>query len=322
MNISELEAVSAVAMYGSFGDAAAALQTPLSTLSKRVARLENELGVALFERKTAAMSVSLTEQGAVLMPGIRSLLTANSAMLSAVSDMLGKNASTLVMGSPPLLGNIGESGLIADFLAENPDIELVSVMRSHSELMRLLSEGRLECAFFLVVGNAASKRGMWEMFKTDRYSLGVLRETDEMYIGLASDDPLTAKSSVNIKELRDHTFIFNKWHDGLGVSYGRDLSFFESLGENKSDYRIMFEDFVNTDYIYRLLSLGGCALPQSFPDKYDVPGIKFLPLEGWKQKTSVVFMARKHNAGALRLFTDYLKKHSDAVWQEDIPSEQ
>ena len=310
MNINELEAVAAIELCGSFAAAAKHLDAPVSTLSKRVSRLEGELGFPLFERKTAAMSVSLTEQGAALMPRISALLSANAELKAAVSGALGKTEQTLVIGRPPLLGDMGDSSLIARFLAENPKTELVSVIRSHAELLRLLSENQVECAFFLMVGQAMTKRRMWEMFRTERYFFSVLRESSEIFVGVSEKDALAEKSSVSIDELRGHTFIFNKWQDGIGAPYGRGPAFFDYLGANRNDFNVIYEDFINPDYVYRLVSLGGCAVPQVFPDKYSVPGIRFLRLEGWREKVSVVFIARKGRSGALKRFTDFIAENA------------
>jgi DNA-binding transcriptional LysR family regulator len=51
MEIRDLEYLAASATAGNFARAAAAIGISTSTISRRVARLEDELGLALFERR-------------------------------------------------------------------------------------------------------------------------------------------------------------------------------------------------------------------------------------------------------------------------------
>lgn len=75
MKIDEIyvwEAFAAVAKYGNFSKAAVGLRLPIPQLSKRVSKLEAQLGVRLFQRTTRV--VTLTDEGRALLPRVVSIL--------------------------------------------------------------------------------------------------------------------------------------------------------------------------------------------------------------------------------------------------------
>jgi len=104
--------------------AAAALRTklPKSTLSRSVTRLEQALGVRLFERTTR--SIRLTDEGLRLYEtASRGLATIGEA-LDLASDSPTKLRGTLRISAPPDLGNLFLADMIARFSAQNPDIRV------------------------------------------------------------------------------------------------------------------------------------------------------------------------------------------------------
>ncbi len=78
MDISSLKCFIVVAEHLNFSEAANRLFITQSTVSRRIASLENELGVRLFERK--ANGVSLTEAGSACLPDIREIVRRLEAM--------------------------------------------------------------------------------------------------------------------------------------------------------------------------------------------------------------------------------------------------
>jgi len=71
--ISAWEAFHGVAVHGGFSKAARSLRVSVPQLSKRVARLESDLGVRLFKRSTRV--VALTDEGKSLFPKVSTVLS-------------------------------------------------------------------------------------------------------------------------------------------------------------------------------------------------------------------------------------------------------
>src|ERR1700757_723134 len=82
-----------------FSEAARRLKIPVSTVSRRVTELEDQLGVRLIERSTR--NLRLTELGAeVLEHAIRSA-ELSEAVESIVSNRLADVSGTLRLSAPP-----------------------------------------------------------------------------------------------------------------------------------------------------------------------------------------------------------------------------
>lgn len=108
-NLPELEAVrvfAAVAQLRSFRGAAAALQLPRSTVSRRLSTLEKWLGTRLLQRTTR--QVSLTPAGEVFLTDVTPALTtigdAGQRLLAAKNEPSGLVRLTSTVGSADLVG--------------------------------------------------------------------------------------------------------------------------------------------------------------------------------------------------------------------------
>jgi len=110
MNLTDLNTFVSVAEKGSFTQAAAALGVPKSTVSRRVARLEDQLDTALLLRK--ARSFSLTEHGRQLQtrcaPALREIADTERALAEASGAPRGRLRITapLDVGSSPAFSRL------------------------------------------------------------------------------------------------------------------------------------------------------------------------------------------------------------------------
>jgi DNA-binding transcriptional LysR family regulator len=110
-----------VAQTGGFTRAAEAMNLPTSSISRSVARLEEELGVTLLERTTR--KVSLTDAGRAFFERARDALAgleeANALALDAAKEAHG----VVRVALPPEFGAFAGS-LLAPFLAAHPRIRV------------------------------------------------------------------------------------------------------------------------------------------------------------------------------------------------------
>lgn len=92
MQIPDVEVFAAVATASSLSGAARRLGLSAMTVSRRLASLEKELGVRLVHRTTR--SASLTPEGEVLLPFVRSILEADEAARHIESECRNGQWST------------------------------------------------------------------------------------------------------------------------------------------------------------------------------------------------------------------------------------
>jgi DNA-binding transcriptional LysR family regulator len=106
----------------SFTKAARALGLPKSTVSERVSRLEERLGVRLLERTTR--HVRPTAAGAAYYERAARVVAEIEEANAAVTDIHRSPKGLLRIGSPLLFGHAFLGDFVAEFLVAHPEIEV------------------------------------------------------------------------------------------------------------------------------------------------------------------------------------------------------
>src|SRR4051794_34241978 len=142
MELRHLRYFVAIAEERSFTRAAEKLWIAQPGLSTQIRRLEEELGVRLFERHTRG--VDLTEAGELLLDRARATLAAAEAARSTGRDLEAGLVGSVRLGVATCAGWSGTSGLLARFGRDWPEVE-VTVSESYGgTLVRDLRDGRLD----------------------------------------------------------------------------------------------------------------------------------------------------------------------------------
>ena len=115
-------AFAAVAEKSSFAEAASALGLAAPTVSRKVQRLEEDLGVRLFNRTTR--SVALTEAGKLYYTRCRSIIEELEEADAMLSSLARSPQGTLRLSLPVAFGHLHMSAPIAAFLSEYPKISI------------------------------------------------------------------------------------------------------------------------------------------------------------------------------------------------------
>jgi DNA-binding transcriptional LysR family regulator len=106
----------------SFSEAARRLKMPLSTVSRRIAELEDQLGVRLLERSTRGLR--LTELGTEILEHAVRGAEINDSIESIVSNKLSNVFGTLRLSAPPSISDTLLAPLVCAFQASYPDVRV------------------------------------------------------------------------------------------------------------------------------------------------------------------------------------------------------
>jgi DNA-binding transcriptional LysR family regulator len=106
----------------SFSEAARRLGMPISTVSRRVAELEDQLGVRLLDRSTR--SLRLTDLGTEVLEQAARSVEINDAVESIVSNQLATVTGTLRLSAPPNISDTLLTPLVTAFQASYPNVRV------------------------------------------------------------------------------------------------------------------------------------------------------------------------------------------------------
>ncbi|PRY08010.1 LysR family transcriptional regulator [Paraburkholderia sp. BL25I1N1] len=122
MDLTSLADFNAVAVHGGFGPAGRALDRPKATLSRRVAELEEALGVRLIER--GSRTLRLTEEGLVLHERTRGLMAEIQEAGEAVASRAPVPRGRLRISAPVVFAHVVLVRIATRFALAYPQVEL------------------------------------------------------------------------------------------------------------------------------------------------------------------------------------------------------
>lgn len=144
MNLRDLRYLIALADLRHFGRAAEACHVSQPTLSIRIMKLEEELGVALVER--APRHVMLTPVGADIAERARRVLAEVEQMREMARRTTDPEAGSVRLGMFPTLGPYLLPHVVPDIRARFPRLELLLIEEKTAVLLSMLRAGQLDAA--------------------------------------------------------------------------------------------------------------------------------------------------------------------------------
>jgi len=195
MELRDLRTFVAVAGLLSFHRAGEALHAAQSTVSARIASIEEDLGVRLFER--LGRRVAITEAGERLLEYARKILDLEDEARAWVSGEAEARGS-LTVRVPESLCAYRMGGVIARFRARFPNVRLAFTACTMEGLDKDLRQGVTDVAFLM----ADTIRGGDLVVE----ALGVER----LVLVAAPEHRLAGRSSVGPDDLRGETLVLSK----------------------------------------------------------------------------------------------------------------
>jgi DNA-binding transcriptional LysR family regulator len=244
MNLRQLRYVVALAETQSFTKAAEIEYVVQSALSQQVRKLEEELGVALFERTTR--SVALTSAGEALLPLVRQVLAGVDQIKFDAQALSGTVTGRLTVGMMEVPSeSLDVAALMATFHARYPEVSVTLRSGGSNLLIEAVRDRKLDVA---IVGSNVPP-------STGRLTSTALF-TEPLVAVLPSAHELAAKKSVRLDQLAALPFI--DFPPGYGLRHETDRGF---AGVSR---RVAFE-VTRVDEVVHFVSqeLGVALLPES-----------------------------------------------------------
>ena len=209
--LDDIQAFIAVAEFGSFARAAEELNITQSALSRRIKKLEEDLGARLLDRTTRRVSVSLV--GEEFLPEAIRIVDEFKQSLTDIRDLVQIRTGTVAMSSNMTVADTLLPQIIAEFKAANPRVRVrLTESSSPAALERVLQrKSELALAQF---GEGHPELAFEPLFE-DRFVLICHR-----------DHPLARQSDLTWEDLGPHNFI--RMRAGSGTTNLLE----RSLGDN------------------------------------------------------------------------------------------
>ena len=145
MTLFSYEIFDAVARQGSFNKAAQQLHLTPSAISHAIAVMEEELGVALFNR--GKTGVTMTSYGASLYPSIRAVLNSDEALKQSVARLNGLEKGKVKVAAFNSVCTCLLPGILKSFKAQYPQIEVEVYQGTYDDMKDWLRNGQTDIAF-------------------------------------------------------------------------------------------------------------------------------------------------------------------------------
>jgi LysR family hydrogen peroxide-inducible transcriptional activator len=198
MNLRDLRYFIALADLRHFGRAAAACFVSQPTLSTQLKKLEEELGVVLFER--APRNILLTPAGEMILKHAREALAQVKQMQEIAKHAKDPESASIRLGIFPTLGPYLLPHVIPNIRKRFPNLELLLVEEKTEILMQQLRSGQIDAAILA------------EPIIDDQFDHLALF-TEPFVLALPENHPLCKQRTLGLNELQQqHLLLLEDGH--------------------------------------------------------------------------------------------------------------
>ena len=173
-----------------------------SSLSKSIRRLEEELGISIFERTTRR--VELTPAGRDFVTYAEQMMVCYEGMLHAMEQHRSNGKRSLRVGSIYFGLHNRLAPLVANFSKLHPSMEIAIRESTTTPLLQDLHKGELDVVFVSSMYPEGAERANFSQYPEYR-SHSCFRESYQ--IGVSRDHPFAGRSQLTYEDLADQPFI-------------------------------------------------------------------------------------------------------------------
>ncbi len=259
MDINTLKAFVAVADSSSFSLAAERIYLTQSAVSKRIAALEAELGVKLFDRM--GRRTSLNEAGRRLLPRATNMLQEMEDIQRSISNLSGDVGGILTMGTSHHIGLHRLPTVLRRFRQEHPEVQLDIRFLGSEAACHAVAQGKLELGIVTLPTDIPPNLTITKIWH------------DQLNLVVSGEHPLANIPHPTLEELVKHPALL----PGIGT-YTRNV-----LDQALAPQELKIEVAITTNYLETLkmmtsTGLGWSLLPDIMTDSSDlhvinIPGL-------------------------------------------------
>lgn len=289
IDIDGIKAFVTVADARSFSIAANHLHLTQPAVSKRIALLESQMGVRLFDR--IGRTVNLTEAGRALEPRARGILLDIEDTHRAISNLAGNIGGQLSLATSHHIGLWRLPQVLRKFSQRYPDVSLDLHFMDSEVAHEQIVQGNLELGVITLAPNSHERLTAIPVWR------------DQLVFMCAADHPLATQGKVYIEQLPDYPAIL----PDMSTFTGRIVKpLFEERG-------LVLNVSMSTNYLETIkmlisVGLGWSMLPISMLDSslkvIDVPNVTI------ERQLGVIHHVQRTLSNAGKAFLECL--HEDA----------
>lgn len=198
MTLVQLEYIVALDTYRSFGIAAEKCFVTQPTMSMQVHKLEEELGIKLFDR--TKQPISPTDIGIEVIEQARKILKESYKLKELISDQKNVISGELRIGIIPTMAPYLMPQIISAFMKKYPDVQLVIWEYMTDQIVSELKNGLLDCG---ILSTPLEDKSLQES--------PLFYESFVAYLSKSS--PLTSKKNLQASDIDlDDLWLLNEGH--------------------------------------------------------------------------------------------------------------
>jgi DNA-binding transcriptional LysR family regulator len=280
--------------------AARKLGTPQPTLSRRIARLEEELGVELLARP--GRQVRLTAGGRTLWAAVERALDELDHGLHQVLDDTSPDRGRVAVGFLHTLGPVVVPRILREFRALHPGIRFDLVQDGHDVMLARLREGTVDVCLTSPVPDDPA------------FAAHPLQE-QRLTALVPAGHPLAARPRLRLGQLSGETFV------GLKPGYGiRRITDAWCIGAGFTPQLAFAGDDIDT--VRGLVAAGlGLALLPAEPDRPLAGTVEVAVSPGATRTIGVVWARERQQTPPGALFRAFLQQAGPDLMSPDPPGD-
>jgi DNA-binding transcriptional LysR family regulator len=292
MDLATLNAFIAIAELGSFSEAAERLFLTQPAVSKRIASLEQQLNVRLFDR--LGREVSLTEAGRALLPRAYQILNVLDDTRRALTNLNGEISGRLTLATSHHIGLHRLPALLRAFTRAYPQVALDIQFLDSEVAYEEVLHGRAELAVITLAPETREPVhavAVWD---------------DPLDFVAAPEHPLARNGAVSLADVAHHPAVFP---GGNTFTHHIVRRLFEAQGLTPNI--AMSTNYLETIKMMVSIGLAWSVLPRTMLDdqvaRLPLPGIQLTRQLGYISHTERTL------SNAARAFMNLLDSRADSL---------